>query len=115
MGIKIWLDDERNPPDNTWLHTKHVYQAWHFIKNGIVNEISFDHDLGEREVTGNSLAKRIEEYLFLNELPRIIWHVHSQNPVGRQNIISTMQSCDRMWDRMEQDQNTINFETFDIT
>ena len=52
--------------------------------------ISFDHDLGENEFTGYVIAKRLCDIDMNDELPSFSetfdYYVHSQNPVGKENI-----------------------------
>lgn len=97
--MKIWLDDVRNPPDSTWTVCRTAYDAITLIlrhKSGI-EFISFDHDLGSPDApNGNHVAKVIEIMVESGDL-RIVpdWAVHSQNPVGRDNIQATMNSAFR--------------------
>lgn len=46
--MKIWLDDVRTPPDNTWTWCKTAYEAiGKLISNSDkIEHVSFDHDLG---------------------------------------------------------------------
>lgn len=88
-----------------------------YIKdNGIPDIISFDHDLADehyspvmndedkynqlyvhfKEKTGNDCAKWLCEYCVKNGLPLPEYRVHSMNPVGRDNIISTLKSCEKV-------------------
>ena len=95
--MKIFLDDVRDAPDETWtlvrsfrgaeaLICPHSNQHTEFgIKPG-VSEISLDHDLGE-DKTGYDIVLLIEKLVNeeLNYLPpKMI--VHSANPVGRANM-----------------------------
>jgi hypothetical protein len=63
--------------------------------NGLPDEISFDHDLGENTKTGYDCAKWICEYCWTNGLPIPNWNVHSANPVGRDNIIQLMENFEK--------------------
>ena len=49
-----------------------------------IEEMSFDHDLGENEPTGYDIAKWLAENC-LERWPLVV-KVHSQNPVGAENI-----------------------------
>jgi hypothetical protein len=44
--MKIWLDDERLPPDVTWTHVKTPEAAIRLLATKQVEELSLDHDLG---------------------------------------------------------------------
>jgi hypothetical protein len=107
-GIRLWLDDERDPQDSfiqseygadgNELWVKTAEEARGMLNNGNVSYISFDHDLGLGE-SGYSLANWIEEKAFNGELPRLEWRVHSANPVGKTNIERAMISAERFWNR----------------
>ena len=98
--MKIWLDDQidtvRKPPKG-WIGVKSAIKACKLIKEGNVEEISFDHDLGTI-FTGHTVAKFIEKLAYFNKIKEIKWDIHSANPVGRKNIESTMISAKRFWD-----------------
>lgn len=84
--MKVWVDDVRKPPDNKWLWCKFYEEAVYIINNEDIQLISLDHDLGE-EKNGYDLACIIEGRVYNDPdyTPPII-EVHSQNPVGVQNI-----------------------------
>lgn len=94
MTYKLFLDDERDPPgDNTyWVIARSSSEAIELVKTkGIPSFISFDHDLG-----GDDTAMRFIWFLInshmdgsLESFP-IDYYVHSQNPVGVENIKSLM-------------------------
>lgn len=100
--LYIWLDDERRPPPRVpyeWLWISRVATVKELIWEGLVCEISFDHDLGEGNETGYDLARWIERGAANGEIAPIIWDVHSQNPVGAANIRKAMTSARRFWER----------------
>jgi hypothetical protein len=98
---KLYLDDVRVPKTEGWdiVRTYEDFVSW-ITKNGLPDEISFDHDLAEisydpstqkesfkyYEKTGYDAAKWLCEYCWTNGLPIPPWNVHSANPVGRDNI-----------------------------
>lgn len=43
---KLWHDDIRRPPDDSWLWARTNEQAIEILRAGDVTEISLDHDLG---------------------------------------------------------------------
>ena len=45
--IRMWLDDLRTPPDDSWTWVKTVADATALMEAGEVAEASLDHDLGE--------------------------------------------------------------------
>ena len=94
--MKLWLDDERPMPDHYDVHVKTAEEAIEALKTKLVTHISFDHDLGQ-EKTGYDVAKYIEKRAWQGILPRVKWEVHTQNPVGRDNITNAMRNADRYW------------------
>ncbi|MGX9985807.1 cyclic-phosphate processing receiver domain-containing protein [Soonwooa purpurea] len=56
-----------------------------YQKNKLPNFISFDHDLGE-EKTGFDCGKFLVGFCFDYQLKLLDYTVHSQNPVGKENI-----------------------------
>lgn len=103
---KLWLDDMRPRPDETWDVVRNYSEFVDYIqKNGVPDFISFDHDLGLehyealekdprlhllnegfKEKTGLDCAK----YLVRNRLKVHGFSVHSQNPIGKTNIQSLL-------------------------
>ena len=86
--MKLFLDDIRTPPDNTWAVVRSFDEGVEYItKNGVPDVISFDHDLGLEE-SGYDFAKwLVEQHLDGNiDISNIKIQIHSANPVGRKNI-----------------------------
>lgn len=82
--MKIWVDDIRTPPDDTWewakdsmealgwlMHTQMCYRDCH------IELMSLDHDLG-----GDDTSRRIVLWMCENEFWPDEVVVHSANPVG---------------------------------
>jgi hypothetical protein len=86
--MKIWLDDQREPPDKTWVwiispeaFSREVFTIpWHEW-----DLVSFDFDLGIC-ADGYECAKLLIQYCLVAgiQLPKM--SCHSQNPVGREQI-----------------------------
>lgn len=123
--MKLWLDDERTPPDDTWTWVRTAGEAIMFLavhnapcksvmgvgnavlKQGTVTHVSFDHDLGicnfclrmgktECRADGYSVACYIEERVASNEDYFVpVLEVHSQNPVGIQRLRSVFASIEK--------------------
>jgi len=96
----LYIDDERIPSDKELLRKDVVFviartewQAIAFIERyGIPNEIRFDHDLGDGGESINVVNWMIDSVLN-NELSfpiKFEYSVHSQNPVGAENIKGKM-------------------------
>lgn len=87
MSIKLWIDDLRTPPNDTWIWAKTSQEALDIInehKNDI-EAVSFDHDLG-RDDTSRRVALHMAEF---ECFPEKCW-VHSMNPVGAKYIKDTI-------------------------
>lgn len=97
--MKLWLDDIRPMPKGFDKHVTNVTIAKSCIAFPYdpVDEISFDHDLGEDNGTGYDVAKFIEEQAYLGNIPPIKWSIHSANPVGRKNIEAAMKKAEEYW------------------
>lgn len=116
--MKVWLDDIRNPPDESWVWAKNVWYVIGLLITGNVEHISFDHDLGwdntkddawNQQNDGYYLAKTIERYAYEDtqnlhtwHLPPLSWDIHSSNPVGRKNIEMAMKSAERFWNTTDE-------------
>jgi len=96
----LFLDDERFPPDDgrEWKIARTHQEVIDLIElHGMPVFVSFDHDLGDLIPNGNGhiVAKYLceldmhTEYTFPEGFD---YYVHSQNPVGRDNIIGYMNS-----------------------
>ena len=83
--MPLYLDDLRPTPEGF----DHVYNYEEFVayleRKGLPDFISFDHDLGE-DLSGYDCAKYLVEYCLEHQLPLLDYQVHSQNPVGKENI-----------------------------
>lgn len=86
---KLFIDDLREPPDDSWVVVRSYTEAIDYLANtGMPDIISFDHDLGLEE-TGYDTAKWIVNKVIDKELDipdNFVYHVHSANPVGKRNI-----------------------------
>ena len=96
--MKIWLDDIRDAPDESWTVMRTYQECSDEIMFTLddITDISLDHDLGE-EKTGYDIAKLIEELVQgdYNYFPPNL-SVHSDNPVGRANILAAIKNIYRM-------------------
>lgn len=100
----LWLDDIRDPKeflpkdvyDNSYvIWTKNYYDFLFWIKDGKYSKfdiICMDHDLGE-EYTGYDCAKALVEEIrkYRQDIKSII--VHTNNPVGRDNILHELENA----------------------
>jgi hypothetical protein len=97
--FRVWLDDERQMPDDFDIHIKTADELIDLIRQNQVKFISFDHDLGEPiDKNGYSVAKVIEQLAFEGIQPPE-WQIHSANSVGRMNIRKAMESAEKLFER----------------
>ena len=85
--MKIWVDDIRTPPDETWRWAKTSAEAIRWLTNskivnwrpgwGGIEIMSLDHDLG-----GDDTTRPIVLWCCENEFWPVEVRVHSANPVG---------------------------------
>ena len=105
--MRLWLDDIRPSPPGFDVHVKTAPDAIRFLESGKIDEVSLDHDLGEGDDpevdvgTGYDVAVWIEAKAHDGTLPRLVWNVHSANPVGRQKMEIALQNADRFWGEHE--------------
>jgi hypothetical protein len=98
--IKIFLDDERFPVDDTWIIFRSTDQAILFIKNNnFPTHLSLDHDLGDNVKTGFDFVKELIELMLDKNISPvgIDFYVHSQNPIGKENMIRYWKSFNNFY------------------
>lgn len=88
-GYKMFIDDERFPAERMDIFRSYGAAVSWMESHGCPSYISFDHDLAD-EKTGYDIAKWIVDTdieLDGKFMPDdFSFYVHSQNPVGRDNI-----------------------------
>ena len=90
---KLFIDDERFPTTPDWFVARTSEQSITAVKNyGFPKEIAFDHDLGNDDTAINFL-NFLPNYFIDNDCKFPVgfkYSIHSQNPVGKENIDSKM-------------------------
>lgn len=76
--MKLWLDDSRSPPDDSWDWARSVEQAKSFLRTEQVTEQSLDHDLGYKRPDGLTLLV----WELDNDLVPFQTTIHSWNDAG---------------------------------
>lgn len=89
--MKLWLDDIRVPPDETWKWAKTYEEAIILFKDNVVDFASLDHDLAQSHYMGDTSEKtgyHLMMWLLEHEYhrPRFGIRIHSMNPVGKQKM-----------------------------
>ena len=116
MKTLIFLDDERNFEDVTWINypkfdsvvtLRQYHEFENYVDDLVIKNISlegfhfsFDHDLGledfewKKELTGHDCAHYLVELMAETKTnPNLITtYVHSMNPVGKKNIEGLLES-----------------------
>lgn len=93
--INLYVDDLRDCPDG-YTVARNIEEAIHYLTNYTVDILSLDHDLGEDKQgnllpTGYDLVKYIcTEGLRANNI-----YLHTDNPVGRENMYETLKGAQR--------------------
>lgn len=94
--VKLWFDDVRPPPDETWTWAKNNLDAFHEVaemrlRNETFQALSLDHDLGDHHDNHETNTR------FFVQTALITWgnwpekvYVHSMNPVGREWLEGTI-------------------------
>lgn len=95
MTWNLFIDDERFPPNDgrEWVIARNFAEATSQVfSKGFPSYISFDHDLGNNEMTGYDIAKTLVEIDMDDRKCKFPddfkFYVHSQNPIGKKNIES---------------------------
>lgn len=103
-SIRLWVDDIRPAPPEYNVTVNNVVDAIMHLNTGRVVEISLDHDLGDENVgTGYMIAKFIEMKAHEGVLPRLTWHLHTDNAAGRRYMDMALKNADKYWDKAEAD------------
>lgn len=103
--MKLWVDDQiddKSTPDRHtpvgWVGAKTPTSAIRLLKTGKVTHVDLDHDLGDNVLgNGYTVCLFIEKMAFLGKLPKIVWNVHSANPVGRAKMEHALRKADFYW------------------
>lgn len=108
MGVKLYVDDIRSPPDDTWTVARTAEAARDILLAGGVELASLDHDMGECDECANAFPPR--GYTVVTNTCRhrmtgydlVMWMVetgnwpkhkpavHSANVVGKANMVATI-------------------------
>jgi len=102
---QLFLDDERIPEDVFWINipkgdyviVRTAEQFKQYIQeHGLPSHVSFDHDLGD-DPNGYDCAKWLVNYCIETKQKFPSYTVHSQNPIGKDNIIGYIDNYKRVY------------------
>jgi len=89
-SLKLWVDDERPAPDDSWVHAKtsesaisHLYMAGVPAIMDDIEEISLDHDLGGDDTGFKVLDWMISWDCWPKELT-----IHTSNRAARERMLA---------------------------
>ncbi|MEK4081572.1 cyclic-phosphate processing receiver domain-containing protein [Solibacillus sp. FSL K6-1126] len=93
--INLYVDDLRDCP-NGFVVARTFQEAIHLIENHEVEILSLDHDLGE-DLHGNLLPTGYDlvKYICEKGLRANKIYIHTDNPVGRENMYQTLHGAKR--------------------
>lgn len=99
----LWIDDWRQPPDDSWIWAKtsgEALEAWNTHRD--IGYIAFDFDLGGTD-TAEPVLRLIEAEAAagIRQPPR--WNAHTANPVGRNMIETVMSRAMDFWAEAERE------------
>lgn len=95
--MKLFLDDIRNPTEPDFIVARSSDMAIKICKVEWPDFMSLDHDLGEGDTTMVFLYRLVNEVWDKKSNPPD-YFVHSANPVGKNNIISFIESWKKSMD-----------------
>jgi hypothetical protein len=96
--IKLWVDDIRRPPDETWKWARTNDAAREILAGGLVEEASLDHDMGHHDrdpddedsifLRGDSEDDGVQlaKWMIARRVVPGKISIHSWNPVGAENM-----------------------------
>lgn len=97
MELKLWIDDIRDAPDDSWVVARKVQEAIRLISHQRFTTISLDHDIENRPSDETFLPvayfigeKFNNDTFWADELEVII---HSINPVGAKEMQMVLEDC----------------------
>ncbi len=100
--MKVYLDDERATPDETWTRTYTVAETIELLETGQVEYLSLDNDLGENQLEGFRVLDWLEEQVYLHQTMLIpIITIHSANPVRVAHMQQVIRSIERIKQQKE--------------
>ncbi|SDM15343.1 MULTISPECIES: cyclic-phosphate processing receiver domain-containing protein [Paenibacillus] len=93
--INLYVDDLRDCPEG-FVVARTYYEAIHILETRKVAILTLDHDLGE-DVDGKELPNGYElvKYFCEHGLRADKIYIHTDNPVGRQNMYETLLAAQR--------------------
>lgn len=94
--INLYVDDLRDCPEK-YIIARNVSEAIYYLEKYDVEILSLDHDLGEDNF-GNLMPSGYDlvKYMCKNAIMVKKIFIHTDNPVGRENMYETLVGAQRM-------------------
>lgn len=93
MNKKLWVDDLRPVPDETWDQAFSFHEAIYMLERNNYEEVSLDHDLGMgsfygyKEMTGRDILNWLQRRKFeFCKVPKTV-RCHSANSAARHTMV----------------------------
>lgn len=94
--MKIYLDDLRPTPPG-WVRAYWPDEVIHYLAQGIVTEVSLDHDLGDdTRGTGYTVIQWLEDAVTTRGFIPPVIHIHTANPAAAHKMRLGVQNIDRL-------------------
>jgi hypothetical protein len=94
MKTKLWVDDIRKPPDESWIWARTNDEARDILTRWFIEEASLDHDMGHHErdpddedsiyLRGDAEDDGVQlvKWMIMNDMVPSYITIHSWNPIG---------------------------------
>jgi len=100
-STKLWVDDTRKPPDDSWRWAQNAQAAEAIIQNGEIGTVSIDFDLNRSpssSKTDRSAANGADFCAWMSRHgylpPKIKIEIHSANPAGIREMLHALDLTD---------------------
>lgn len=102
--MRLWHDDIRRPPDDTWLWARTNEDAKNVLSTFVVEEISLDHDLGLDGLSpelpnaaylignGSQTGLDLVDWMIANDCVPAHVTIHSLNGSGADRMLKTFRA-----------------------
>lgn len=94
QSINLFVDDLREPPKG-FVVARTVEEAIHLLETCNVKVLSLDHDMGEVDGRLNKTGYDLVKYFCEHGLSCQSIYLHTDNPVGRENMYETLLAASR--------------------
>ena len=81
--MKLYVDDLRNPPDDSWYVVRTAEEAIVILSSMCATHVSLDHDLGDNVPPGYDVLLWLEREIITNDYPMPEIIIHTANPSAK--------------------------------